>query len=402
MRIVPELETRDFVGVDILAAGGPYFGGGSPPEGDTWTAEQLGALAATNRELAGEVRVPIKLGHSKDQPLLTNSGLVDAAGAPAAGWLENFRLGEGDKAGRLLVDLRKVPAKLASLVESGAFRTRSVELSNYTPPQPGSKPRTIVSALTLLGGRMPAVRTLDDIVALYESAPHVAIPGDPPEGVRVLDYTVNEDAARVEPIKESMADVTFTPEQVASLAQALGVPAKDAAKIEPAKLLEAATAKATADAAAVTAAEAEKAEAARQLEAAKVELAAAQAAAPKGDEGKALADTIRELSAKADQGAAANEALRVMRRDALIGEAVKAKKIAPAKIAEFVRDYDAAPEVVERIIGNLEPLVESRAYGSSGGDEPVSDEQEKVDDDLYRQYGEAVGVSVNDNGKAAA
>lgn len=396
---VPELETRDFIGVDILAAGGPYFGGGSPPEGDMWTEAQLEELAATHRELA-EVRSPIKLGHSKDQPLLRESGLVDAAGAPAAGWLENYRVGTGDKAGKLLVDLRKVPARLAGLVESGAFRTRSVELASYTPPTPGAKPRTIVSALAFLGGRMPAVRTLDDVVALYEAAPHVAIPGDPPEGVRVLDYTVNGDAARLEPIKESMTDVTFTPDQVAALAKSLGVPEKDAAKIEPAKLLEAATAKAAADAEALTAAEAAKTEAARELEATKAELATATAAA--GGDASKLADTIRELSAKADQGAAANEALRVMRRDTLIGDAVKAKKIAPAKVAEFVRDYDAAPEVVERIIGNLEPLVDSRSYGAGGGDDGETDEQVKADDELYRQYGAAVGVRVNDNGKAAA
>lgn len=385
-----------------MAAGGPFHGNGSPPEGDHWTADQLEALAANNRLLAGEVRVPIKLGHSKDQPLLRNSGMVDKSGQPAAGWLENFRV----DGGKLLADLRRVPAKLAGLVESGAFRTRSVELSRYTSPTT-KQAHDVVSGLAFLGGTMPAVRTLDDVVALYESSPHVAIPGEPPEGVRVLDYTVDDDAARLEPIKESMTDVTFTPEQVASLAQALGVSEKDAKAIEPAKLLEAATAKTTADAAALATAETARAAAAAEAETAKRELAAAQAAAGASGaaEGKELADTLRELSAAAEQGKAANEALRVMRRDVLIGKAIEERRIAPARKADFERDYDAAPEVVERIIASLEPVTDTRAYGGSGDGAPASDDEQAAEDSMYAAYCGAVGVTGTvdtTNGKAGA
>lgn len=165
-----ELETVDLDAVEILSAGGPYFGTGSPPEGDTFDVAYLQTLAEANNALAEQVKPPIKIGHSKAQKLLRNSGLAAATVGddeqPAAGWLENFRV-SGDK---LLADAKSVPRKIADLMKSRAFRSRSVEMAKVTEQTTdgaGKEYPSVVTALALLGAKAPAVRTLDDILAWY-------------------------------------------------------------------------------------------------------------------------------------------------------------------------------------------------------------------------------------------
>lgn len=167
---MPELETVDLEAVEILATGGPVFGVGSPPEGDFWTSEELAAIAAADRELEGELLPPVKIGHSDAQALALNSGVGQptAGEMPACGWVENLRV--SDDGQKLLADLKAVPRRLAELIEAGAYRTRSVELSKVTSQKTGKVFEWVVTGLAWLGGKMPAVRTLDDVVALYEHA----------------------------------------------------------------------------------------------------------------------------------------------------------------------------------------------------------------------------------------
>lgn len=159
-----ELQTQDILGVDLLAAGGPYHGTGSPPEGDFYRDDDLRRIADdTNRLMAtGELRAPVKLGHSREQRLLKESGFSDGE-MPAAGWVSNVRAEDG----KLKGDLMKVPSKLAELFKTGAFRTRSVELRSITSQQSGQKSGPVVSGLAWLGAKAPAVRSLDDVFALY-------------------------------------------------------------------------------------------------------------------------------------------------------------------------------------------------------------------------------------------
>lgn len=166
-----ELKTRDLIGVELLSAGGPVHGVGSPPEGDFWTPEDLRAMAAADAELGDELKPPNKIGHSDLQALVRNSaddlGITVSPGEmPAVGWIENVRVNDtGDK---LIGDIMAVPEKLADLIEAGGYRTRSVELSKVTSQVTGKVYDWVVTGLAWLGGKMPAVRTLDDVVALYE------------------------------------------------------------------------------------------------------------------------------------------------------------------------------------------------------------------------------------------
>jgi hypothetical protein len=156
------LEAITIEAVPIMAVGGPFHGQGSPPEGDSFSKRDLQQIAAANEELAGELHVPVKLGHSGAQQLLKNSGLF-ADEMPAAGWLANFRV----QGGKLLTDLVNVPKKLADLVQAGAFPQRSVELRSVRSQRDGRVRDAIVTALGLLGAKAPAIRTLDDVAALY-------------------------------------------------------------------------------------------------------------------------------------------------------------------------------------------------------------------------------------------
>ncbi len=165
-----KLKTRDLLGVEILSTGGPIHGAGSPPEGDFWTADDLRAMAAADEELGDELKPPAKIGHSDLQALVRNSGddlglTITPGEMPAVGWLENVRV--NDDGSKLLADILAVPEKLAELIEAGAWRPRSVELSRITSQVTGKVYDWVVTGLAWLGGKLPAVTTLDDVVALY-------------------------------------------------------------------------------------------------------------------------------------------------------------------------------------------------------------------------------------------
>jgi hypothetical protein len=153
-----ELETVDLDGVEILSVGGPIHGKGSPPGGDYWKPEDLRAMAEADAALHGELNPTVAV-----NPPANKVGHVEQ---PAVGYLENLRV---DKTGtRLLADVKRVPKKLGELIRSGAYRARSVELSKVTSQQTGKSYEWVVTGLAWLGARLPAVRTLDDVVALYE------------------------------------------------------------------------------------------------------------------------------------------------------------------------------------------------------------------------------------------
>lgn len=168
------LPVVDVPGVDVLAEGGPYHGTGSPPEGDRFTKEFLEEVAAANRELAGELQAPNKIGHGKEQKLARNSGLLSDDEMPALGWLDGStaRVEKGDDGiHRLLFDLRDVPRQFAVLMRK-AFRKRSAEISklrSQTRLDENGDPKTYtaITGLAWLGAKRPAIRTLRDVVALF-------------------------------------------------------------------------------------------------------------------------------------------------------------------------------------------------------------------------------------------
>jgi hypothetical protein len=84
-------------------------------------------------------------------------------GMPALGWADKVRA-EGTK---LYVRFKEVPTKLAKLINSGAWKRQSAEFyCNVDDAERGAFKR-ILRGVALLGADAPALKSLDDVAALY-------------------------------------------------------------------------------------------------------------------------------------------------------------------------------------------------------------------------------------------
>lgn len=104
------------------------------------------------RETGEDVQPPLVVGHSEDQAILADSGL------PAAGWVSSLRA-VGTK---LVATVRDVPKIVAEAIARRAYRRVSAEL--YTDYKGLGQ---TLRRVALLGGAIPKVKTLQDVIALY-------------------------------------------------------------------------------------------------------------------------------------------------------------------------------------------------------------------------------------------
>lgn len=110
-------------------------------------------------EATREFALPVlKLGHNTEQELLASDGL------PAAGWVTNVYI-QGKK---LLADFQDIPEKIFKLIKNKAYRKVSVEIFQGYKFK-GKEFNDLLGAVALLGADMPAMKNLNDIVALYSS-----------------------------------------------------------------------------------------------------------------------------------------------------------------------------------------------------------------------------------------
>jgi len=151
-------------------------------------------------------RIPLVIGHEEDQHWLKDSGL------PAAGWLENIR-----KVGtKLVASVADVPQKIAELINSRAYRTVSPEVYvDFAGLGPALR------RVALLGGQLPHIKTLDDVMALFADG----------AGVRQTAFS-EQDAkgGRFEAIR--FEEKNSMPEMTAEQINALKREAAEAAKKE--------------------------------------------------------------------------------------------------------------------------------------------------------------------------
>jgi len=123
------------------------------------TAGMLGEIVESYKRLKEKFHAPVKIGHGDDDNMVSK-------GMPACGWVENLRV----KGKTLVGDLMAVPSKLADLIRSGAYRSRSVEIRPEFDGPDGKTYENVLTGVALLGGEIPAVKDLDDVVALYADA----------------------------------------------------------------------------------------------------------------------------------------------------------------------------------------------------------------------------------------
>jgi len=151
------LKTVTVPGVELIAAG-TWQGHNCPEGGCRITGADIDEMVHAYESTKGTFDAPVKLGHDDQQKLLQRDGY------PAAGWVTNLRR-VGDK---LVGDLEKVPALIADLMKSGAYRKRSSEIRPNAEVN-GQKFKWVFSGLALLGADLPAVEGLADIEKLYAS-----------------------------------------------------------------------------------------------------------------------------------------------------------------------------------------------------------------------------------------
>lgn len=334
------------------------------------TPEDLQAVvdAYQDREVD---RARVKLGHVSS---LNDQALGD--GAPAFGWVSNPRVSDDGKT--LLGDLVDVPRRLGEVV-GRAYKNVSVELRKNVRTPSGKTHPTVLSGLALLGAAAPAVKGLDDLVALYASEP---IPDTPTDGCQdgavvtislgdALDPVTHADIPVPSPVTcDGELDSPDRPGRekegeptVAFLDQArekFGLPA-DASEDQ---ILERITALSEAPAA-----EGDNTEGAEDDKDADENVAETSTEVKATPEtvtvSKAVLDEMNARIAELDAEAKARrEAEAVKHRDEVIAAALSEGRIAPSEREHWVTALSAAPEANEKLITSLAPRVNVTERGS--------------------------------------
>ena len=359
-------QTVDFRGVPLCRAGEWNGLNGRA----TVTPEDLAAVvdAYQDREVD---RARVKLGHVSS---LNDQALGD--GAPAFGWVSNPRLSGDGKT--LLGDLVDVPRRLGEVVGRG-YKNVSVELRKNVRTPSGKTHPTVLSGLALLGAAAPAVKGLDDLVALYASEP---IPDTPTDGCEdgavvtislgdALDPVTHADIPAPSPVAcDGVQDSPDRPGRekegeptVAFLDQArekFGLPA-DASEDQ---ILERITA--LSESTAAEGGNTEGTEGDKDTDENVAETSTEGKATPETvTVSKAVLDEMNARIAELDAEAKARrEAEAVKHRDEVIAAALSEGRIAPSEREHWVTALSAAPEANEKLITSLAPRVNVTERGS--------------------------------------
>jgi len=123
--------------------------------GKPYTEEDLDTMVA-NFAACPEIKPVGVIGHSEDQDLMKESGI------PAAGWMTALkRVGK-----KLVASFADVPQIVAELIDRKAYKRTSAEI--YTDYNGKGH---AIRRVAWLGGEIPEVKTLQDVLALYADAP---------------------------------------------------------------------------------------------------------------------------------------------------------------------------------------------------------------------------------------
>lgn len=134
------------------------FSGGETSDGRNINSSNLDDMISAFTATKDKFRPFLKLGHSEKQKILQSDGL------PAAGYVENV-VRKGNK---LFADFVDIPKKIYKLLKNKAYRKVSCEI--YHNIVLGDKKHArLLTAVSLLGSDVPAILSLNDILALYSN-----------------------------------------------------------------------------------------------------------------------------------------------------------------------------------------------------------------------------------------
>jgi hypothetical protein len=140
--------------------------------GDTFTRADIEDMARNFNELKGKIKPPIKLGHRTLE------------GQPALGWVEGLKV-LGEKLVATVVDM---PPIILEAIKRKLYRRVSPEIYfGYKDTETKKRYNFVVSAVSLLGADIPAVKSLEDLTAFLSEMK--------PEAERLMSYEFqfNED-----------------------------------------------------------------------------------------------------------------------------------------------------------------------------------------------------------------
>lgn len=184
----------------------------------TVTRSDLESMLAAHADQLVD-HAPVKLGHA--------SALNDAIGDgnPAYGWVVPTRIGT-NAAGKVTLfgDLVGMPAQLADVAPT-AYRRRSVEIAWDVKTPAGKTYRAALVGIALLGAQAPAVKGLDDVLALYSAQPVE----ERRESLEVVEGLEDQPAAVR--VLAHLRAAGATTEELTDLAAAAG--ARDTADVPP-------------------------------------------------------------------------------------------------------------------------------------------------------------------------
>ncbi len=185
------MEYRTIEGVELATVGMDW----PASAGDgTFTFENLAdAVTAANDD--PHIRIPRgKLGHTSEiNGELRTVSPFEAIGdaEPSFGLYTNLRLTNDGAA--IVADWIEVPAWLA-VVAPSAFPSRSIEAARDVVTEGGKKYTMVITAVSCLGTRLPAVTDLDDLQRFMVEGPDldaVAAAQNPEEGLMPQDTTAS-------------------------------------------------------------------------------------------------------------------------------------------------------------------------------------------------------------------
>ena len=163
--------------------------------GMPFTRDDLTKIVSSFNSLKEVLKVPLKLGHNEEQPVLD--------GQPALGWVEGLSV-VGDK---LVAEFDHVPEIMVEAFNAKRYRSVSVEL-DFVVKHKGTVYDFVLTAVALLGADMPAVNVLNDLGAYMSRNSNL------PRS----DYVAGKQAS-FSSINGNMQETTMTPEEIAAMKQ---------------------------------------------------------------------------------------------------------------------------------------------------------------------------------------
>lgn len=304
-----------------------------------------------------DITLPYKLwaGHDSSQPILASDGMI------AGGWVTNVRR-EGKK---LLADFKKVPRKIGKLIEAGAWRTVSIGLRPLYEFE-GKTYRNVLDHVALLGKKPPAIKNMDDLMALYSS-------GDDDAMLALL----SDDDMTVIVLSED--DGTPTGKEGKAMDKLLKMLREKLELAEDASEDDVIAAFAEFDKGAVELAEQVKTlkdevEALKTTDAGKVQLAEQQ---------------YNDLMELAELGRKAFDTLARKNVEEIVDKAIKERKIAPAQREDYIALAAANEEKVVALFAGMSPI--PGLSGEVGSDHKGTEKIELTDSE--RKIAMRMGVS---------